>query len=106
MAREAQYAPLRSRPVCSTATSNATTAAVATSASAVYSCTAAPQDPAHGLERQQAADRDGDEEHELLDRHAARQRPPHDVPPVEGPVVAGDRERVPREEDGDGGDEH
>src|SRR5260370_37173487 len=97
-----QYALVRSNPVRSTNPSRATTPTTAVIANAVYSCTARlSQQSADRLERQQPADRDGDEEHQLLDRHVRRKRPADDVPRIEPPMVTGDGEHVPREEDRD-----
>src|SRR6476661_4041008 len=63
------------------------------------------QHPADGLVGQQAADRDDDEEDELLDRHAARQVEAGDVGRVVAPVVAPDADEVPDREDDDDGHE-
>src|SRR5690348_16692835 len=63
------------------------------------------QHPAHGLVGEQAADRDDDEEDELLDRHATGQVESRDVGGVVAPVVAPDADEVPGGEDDDDRDD-
>src|SRR5918997_6017871 len=93
-------------PVRSQRSSTATTTITAAMDAIVYSISPSPaeagEDPADGLEGEQGADGDYDEEHKLLDGNVEGQLPTGDVVGVVGPVVAGDGDHVPQKEDGDG----
>src|SRR4051794_21616233 len=87
MAIEIQKAPRRSRPVCSTNRSRASTASTASTAAAVYSGTRfyllrhgrrgarRPRDAGDDLEREQRADRYGEKEHDLFHGNGGWHRP-------------------------------
>src|SRR6266511_499528 len=100
-----QYARVARSPVRSTRSSSTTTATTAITAAIVYSRTGALQDPPHGLEGEEPAHRDHDEEDQLLDGKVAGQLPPGGVPVAVGPVAAGDGGDVPQAEDQHGRDQ-
>src|SRR5690349_25099285 len=101
-----QYCPVRSRPVRSHHFSAASRPRTEMTASTVYSgilllprptrseqTTAQRQHPPHALVGQQPADRDDEEEHQLLQRHRA-DVDADDEPQVVGPVVERDADEV------------
>src|SRR4051794_1602822 len=108
-----QYCPLRKMPVRSQRSSSPTIPSTDSTAVTVYSRIATPQlahPPEHradGLVGEQAADRDDDEEHVLLEGHARRADaggvlravPPEPAPDAEGvPGQEDDEHRQEREQ--------
>src|SRR5215207_2717220 len=91
-------------PVRAARASTATTATTATTAITVYSGigSSTRKEAADRLVREQRAQRDHEEEDDLLQRDGEREAPSGHVLGRERPVTARDRYGVPHDEEGDG----
>src|SRR6476469_725627 len=108
IAIDSQYWRRPNTPVRSQNSSTAAVSSTDSTARAVYSGIAglpprraAAQQPEHGADRlvgEQPADRDDDEEHQLLEGHPQRQQDAGGVALAVGPVPAHDAEDVPGDE--------